>query len=224
MSHYAVAVFANSPDDFYKLLAPYNENGFQTRHVVDQQKLLEQYDRFLERNPGWRELGFDYYLREHGCRREGSEIVSYYNDNAKWDYYSLGGASYLYDLKPGEFYDTYGCARKNQYDYSNSEYDQEACASFWDRCVAGDDTSGMILSKEYYLERYGTKEQYLKECAFNGPYAFITPDGVWHSPGTVGWFASDDATAETKNQYIDEWQAYIASDDDPYVSFVDCHI
>lgn len=63
--------------------------------------------------------------------------------------------------------------------------------------------------------RYG-KEDY--------PYAFITPDGVWHAPGRVGWFAMSDDTPESTKEYLKEWRKFIASDENPFVNFVDVHI
>ena len=56
------------------------------------------------------------------------------------------------------------------------------------------------------------------------PYAFITPDGKWHAPGRVGWFAISDESADDWNKYVEEWDAFLASDGNPYVSIVDCHI
>ena len=56
------------------------------------------------------------------------------------------------------------------------------------------------------------------------PYAFITPDGEWHAPGRVGWFAMSDDTPESIAAYEAEWKAWIASPENPYVNFVDCHI
>ena len=58
----------------------------------------------------------------------------------------------------------------------------------------------------------------------SAPYAFITPDGIWHAPGDVGWFGVSDEGPESLDRHIEEWQAFLNSPDDPYVSFVDCHI
>lgn len=232
MSHYAVAVFSNDPDGFDDLLAPYDENSHFTRHIKDKEKLRDEFDKFLLQNPSWEELGFDHWLEDMGYNREGDEIVSYHNDNAKWDWYTLDGKDYMFPLKrgvvlgDGEWYH-----RKNDYIYDqpDEDFDTDWCERFWDVFVMGKPAKDgekfdSLFNKNYYIDRYGTKERYLKCCSIVHPYAFITPDGAWHAPGNMGWFAIDDATDESYERYMDEWMAYVMSDENPYVSFVDCHI
>ena len=179
MSHYAVAVFSNTPYGFDQLLDPYDEEAHFQRFVADPEEVQKKYAEFLIRNPSWEELGFDYYLQEFGYKREGNEIVQYYNPNAKWDWYTLDGKDYMFNLKKGAAADESGCYRKKDYKYPKNSM---------------------------------------------APYAFITPDGEWHAPGTVGWFAMDDSTEETMAAYNKQWRKYVDNDDNPYVSFVDCHI
>ena len=228
MSHYAVAVFSDSPHGFDALLEPYAEDSHFTRHVMDETELRERYARFLEQNPSWAELGFDGWLEDSGYEREGDEIVAYYNDDSKWDWYTLGGRDYMFDPKPGEEPDENGHYRKNQIDFAQADPEETAAAlKFWqDYVVDGKEPEGFVMYKrEYYLDRYKTAEQYAKEMTGTRPYAFVTPDGVWHSPGTVGWFALDDSTDDSMNRYIEEWNAYISDlSVNPYVSMVDCHI
>lgn len=240
MSHYAVAVFADSPLDFHYLLEPYSETDktYYTRHLVSENELRERYDKFLKQNPSWAEFGFDYYLEEMGYVREGDEICAYYNDNAKWDWYSLDGRYYMFDLKRAarKKYnddDFDGYFRKNDYNYTkpDPDYDPESDARFWELVVEeqplrdGESKPFHLYGKQYYIDRYGTKERFMKACKKVYPYAFVTPDGVWHAPGEVGWFAVDDSTPESLDQYHDEWDKYIKDKSvNPYVSFVDCHI
>ena len=239
MSHYCVAVFSNKPDDesFRELLAPYDENNYKSPHVYDLAEVRKRYKKFLENNPGWKIKGFRYYLKEFGYKLEDHKLIKYYNDNAKWDYYSLDGKEYMFDVKPDRTipFDC-GRLRKDNYDYEHSDFndsfnDDEYDSMFWDWHVEGKPWTGEDMepedppfSRAYYLKRYGTKEGYLKAMSRPIPYAYITPDGTWHSPGIVGWFASDDSTRETWDAYTDEWNAFISSADNPYVSFVDCHI
>lgn len=231
MSHYAVVVFSNLPEDaeFDRLLAPYDENGFEKRFVIEENELVKKYKDFLLLNPNWKKLGFEYYLKEHGYKREGNEIVAYYNPDAKWDYYVLDGRDGLYDLKPGVETDCLFHRKKDfVYDDEDEKDSIESAKEFWQKYVVDPAHECVrpfeLYSWNYYLERYKTLEQYIKEIRFNGPYAFITPDGVWHAPGEVGYFAMSSETAESMNRYMDEWNEYISSEDNPYVSFVDCHI
>ena len=232
MSHYSVAVFADD-GDFDRLLDPYGEERHLTRHLADEKELRERYAKFLEQNPSWEKEGFEYWLEQFGYKREGDEIASYYNDNAKWDYYSLDGRNCLFDLKPeaAEDEDIYEY-HKNDYDYDtpSEDWNPKHSARFWEVVVEGrplrkgEAEPFSLYNKEYYLSRYKTKERYVAAGKKTIPYAFITPDGVWHSPGTVGWFAVDDATAESLDAYEKEWEDWIASPANPYVNFVDCHI
>lgn len=244
MSHFCVAVFSDTPDDasFDRLLAPYNENDNFTRHVIPFGIIRAKYKTFLEQNPAWKEHGFKYYLKQMGYKIEDNQVIKYYNDNAKWDYYTLDGKDYLYELKPRVVLDWLipqelesERHRKNDYDYSykedNDEYGEEWNSAFWDWYVDGKpwafyDTPepDPFYSREYYTTKYGTKEIYMKDAMSTAPFAFVTPDGVWHEPGTMGWFAVDNSTPEGMNRYIDEWNEFIASKSNPYVSFVDCHI
>lgn len=233
MSHYAVAVFANNPDDFGTLLAPFDEGDHQVAHLMDEEELKKQYDKFLVQNEGWRELGFEYWLEENGYKRENGQIYAYYNPNAKWDWYSLDGRDYLFDLKPDvEPPEDAWCYRKNDYDYHCDDNPEEAkrSARFWEVYVEGqplgkdEEEPQTIFTREYYLERFGDKKTYVDYSTKTFPYAFITPDGVWHAPGTVGWFATDDATGDSIRHFLKEWDDYIASEENPYVNFVDCHI
>lgn len=83
-----------------------------------------------------------------------------------------------------------------------------------------------IWKPEYYLQRYGDKETYIRrETAFS-TYAFVTADGAWHEQGRMGWFGFDDATNESMNQYEKEFQAYLqeARENGLAITIVDCHI
>jgi len=230
MSHYAVAVFADTPYDFDRLLAPYNENSHSERFVADEETLKQKYKQFLIQNPGWEELGFEYYLEQFDYKREGDEVVYYSNPNAKYDYYCLDGKDYMFDLKSGVDYEDDRRMKDYDLDKEDEDVDENYLIKFWDFYVEKgvkevDGQAFMTLySPEYYLEKYGTKENFIKSQKRIIPYAFVTPDGAWHAPGNVGWFALDDSTQESMDNYVEAWSKYIHSDINPYVSFVDCHI
>lgn len=241
MSHFCVAVFSDTPDDasFDRLLAPYDENNNDnfSRHVTPLNVIRGEYKSFLKQNPSWKEHGFKYYLKQMGYKIEDKQIVTYYNDNSKYDYYTLDAKDYLFKRKPFVVLDwlTQERYRKNDYDFSSkegeSEYGEAWCSAFWDWCVEEKPWSFMhepepdpYYSREYYIDKYGTKETYIRSELSSAPFAFISPDGVWHEPGTMGWFAVDNSKPEGVSKYLDEWDAFIASEANPYVSFVDCHI
>lgn len=228
MSHYAVAVFANDAD-FDRLLAPYDENNRDEFEFVpvDYQDICESFEKFKEQNKHWT---IEMYTENMGYIQKDGQWGYEHNPHGYWDWYSLDGKDYMFDLKKGCTIDSDewpGCFRKNDYEWFKE--DREAVLDgdeFWDTFVAkqNDEEYPSFFSRQYYLDRYKTKEQYLKEIARTIPYAFITPDGVWHSAGRVGWFAMSNETAEDADRYAAEWEAYIRSDENPYVNLVDCHI
>jgi len=224
MSHYTVAVFANHPYDFGELLAPYDENNeaFFTFHPVDEADLRRDFEACQE------DWDFETWLTHNQyCRDEDGQVGYMCNPDAKWDYYNLDARNHEFDLKPGEWDPDELHYRKNQYTYTNPDFDAAESTAFWqDYVINGKDVDPRPFWKQqYYLDKYGTLEEWLRHCASMMPFAFITPDGVWHSPGTVGWFATDDVTADSNKTYMDEWLRYINDASvNPYVSFVDCHI
>lgn len=225
MSHYAVAVFSDD-GDFGYLLEPYNEADeryFEFCPVDREEKRRYFEEKFKPQNPDWT---FEQFCENFGYIYNANGEFGYaHNPHGYWDWYSLDGKEYMYELRIDASDDEYH--RKNDYDYDYIDpEDVKRAEEFWDSYVVrGKKPNHFVLYKpEYYLERYKTKEQYVREIGVVVPFAFITPDGAWHAPGRMGWFAQDDATDESMNAYIKEWQDYIHSDSNPYVSFVDCHI
>lgn len=185
MSHYGVAVFSNHMDDesFDILLAPYSEDDkqYMTFHPKTIDEIKEKFAHFKEQNPSpvWT---FEYYLESFGYVQESGVWGYWYNDNAKYDYYSLDGRSWLEeDLIP----------------------------------------AGEVPNNRAYRYR---KSQIKLMRDEDIPIAFVTPDGVWHEAGTVGWFATCNDTPESWAKHIKEFKEFLAAPGDEYVSFVDCHI
>lgn len=230
MSHYAVAVFSDDCD-FERLLAPYNEcdEKYFVFHEVPYEDIVSEFEKFKEHNPKWT---LEMFIENERYIQEDGKWGYRSNPNGYWDYYSLDGKEYLFDvpeetaLRVGND-DWTGYYRKNDYIWypDDPEAKKDAC-EFWDDFIGENAKCNPpgFYTRGYYLERYVTKDQYVKEMGRTTPYAFITPDGKWHAPGRVGWFAISDETADDYNKYLEEWDAFIASEGNPYVSLVDCHI
>ena len=230
MSHYCVAVFSNSSNNrsFDELLAPYSETDEKYFKFVPVENPTAKYEKYKNAHPE-SPIGFDEYFEDYcGYTVENGVYGRRCNPNAKWDWYTLDGKDYMFDPKEGETTEEYRY-RKNQLNF-RPEVDVRKQSAFWDHYVNGEPISEGIdgippfFRKEYYLRRYGTKEQFLKEMSIVYPYAFVTPDGTWHSPGDVGWFGCSDENAETMNSYLEEWFKFLEDPSNPYVSLVDCHI
>lgn len=231
MSHYAVAIFADSPRDeaFDELMDPYSENDqrYFIFEPVSDDEILRHWEKFKAQNPSWK---YSDWLNECYTLRDG-RYGHWYNPNGYYDYYTLNGRDYMYDPLP-DVYARYVATDSIPYFYKKSELnwfdagenanDEAYWRKSWDECVK--DGDGLYGGK-YYLERYKTEDQYVKEmmrpCM---PYAFVTPDGKWHAPGRVGWFACSDETAESMDAYYAEWIDFIKNAPDCYVSIADCHI
>lgn len=226
MSHYAVAVFSDD-GDFDRLLEPYNENdkSYFVFQPVEYSKIEGDFANFKKNNKNWTLEG---YIDLFNYIQQDDQWGYMHNPRGYWDWYSLDGKDYMFDLKEGvEMRDGEWDFRKNDYDwYPNNYQDGEDAKEFWDSFI-GDDAIAEppgLWNKQYFLDRFKTREQYVKEALRTVPYAFITPDGEWHSPGNVGAFATSDETYEDWNRYVIEWDKWIADESNPYVNLVDCHV
>lgn len=58
------------------------------------------------------------------------------------------------------------------------------------------------------------------------PWAFVTPDGAWHEPGTCGWFGMSDETPESMEEFKNEYKTFIqdAANQNLLMKILDCHI
>ena len=162
---------------------------------------------------------------------ENGDRLSTYNPNSKWDWYSEGGRwSGLLRIKSGEKVDT---ALVKEIDFSPDPKEYEYLKHWYEVVVegkpmnAGDvpDNFKELFGKEYYIERYKDADDYAtKETAFH-TFALLTPEGVWHEPGQMGWFACDDSTPESQADYDKFFDEFIKNaDPELSLTIIDCHI
>ena len=177
-------------------------------------------------------------LNRKAAERDHYKLIDgkwYHEENPQgyWDWYTLNGREPTADLKaktkPEEDEDEeteYIFYHKiSDYDFKTEFSPKQEVRARKDWRKFSKNGDGWY-SEEYYLQRYGDEDTYVKVSAImqNAPWAFITPDGVWHHPGEVSWFALDDATKEGYMKYCEEWKHLLETGKDYYVSFVDCHI
>ena len=171
---------------------------------VEFDKLLLKYDENNENEKRFYEVSEEQIQREYDRFVEQNYPVPFEDFLENFGYFfdeELG--AYGYRENPNAKYDYYSLDARYPYLlYEDVEFD------------VGDNP--VMHRKNDY--------DYEKETGDLTPYAFVTPDGEWHAPGTVGWFASSDETEESTAAYEKEWEEYINSEENPYVSFVDCHI
>ena len=242
MSHFTVAVFTDSFTSVDELLAPYEEGTNDPMYlewVTADESIEEITAKFNEKNDGSEDLkqfvkrwyGYDYNLTYKNFGR-------ICNPNAKWDWYMVGGRwGGLLKLKNaegvGKVVERCDTARVRDCDFSPNEEDYRKAIRLWEIAVEGSPMTEEERKKyvvrykgEYYIQKYGTKENYARQMSDFYTYAFITADGEWHETGSMGWFGMDDATRSSREAYRKAFDAYLeeARKQDLLITIVDCHI
>jgi hypothetical protein len=101
----------------------------------------------------------------------------------------------------------------------------------WDILTCAIDVSDKVrmnytwYKPEYFIEKYGSKENYLKMESSFGTYAVITPDGKWHAPGDMGWFGMSSDSLDDAKEFQDNFHKnFIEKYPDKTITIIDCHI
>ena len=242
MSHFTVGVIVKSPDELESALARYSEQDeeYMVReiewtkadYIADYRMNYE--DTNLTDEEIWEEAKADY-----GADRSDDErLYCYYNPDARWDWWSIGGR-WRYRLKVPKnaehikdqdmFFDT-PKQQKGKYRWCDgakikdilwadmnrpSREDLKQMGRFWDVVVEGMPTKegenfGFCYRGEYYRERYGTKENYImKESMFYTHDLLDGPNDIWYSMGDMGWFGLDATTRDSFEEYLKEFYEII---------------
>ncbi len=82
-----------------------------------------------------------------------------------------------------------------------------------------------VYIPQYYIDQYGTKEEYVRQSTMFSTWAFVNENG-WCEQGKMGWWAMNDATKDSRKEFIDKLNEYINAPEhqDEYLFIVDCHI
>jgi len=178
---------------------------------------------------------------------------STYNPNSKWDWYVMGGRwRGMLKLKEGKV-GVLGEAGvfKNEsmikggvdqakfgdidWDFMNGNpNDFEKYNRIWELIVEDDkpknkDEEEYVIypfyTKKGLLEKYKTKETYLKAMMTFSTYA-VLKDGEWFEPGEMGWFGISHAEDEDKLDFELNFFDKFLKDlpDEALLTIVDCHI
>ena len=248
MSHYIVQVITDDKKSIGELLAPYDENldvdPYRTSKISEKVEEIKaripeiiknlendnkkdkiaEYTKALEMSD---ENLIKFWYGEE-ILTDGEYVLSTYNPNSKWDWYCIGGR---WD----------GCLRSKTGQETNElkvkdlditrEINKDKMTEFWNEYVEGgmqDDEKykDVWYKAEYYKSQYGTLENYLYRESLETPYAVVTPDGVWHAPGEMGWFGCDSSDNESQNKFLEWYVEYINNPKNAEytITAVDCHI
>lgn len=106
---------------------------------------------------------------------------------------------------------------------------------FWELYIEGQEPQNdkekemikwVFYKKEYFIERYKTKENFAELESMLSTWAVITKDGKWYEPGTMGWFACSSASIEDESAFFENYKKFVfdSAEEDDYMTIVDCHI
>lgn len=248
MSHYLVGVIVDNVTNVEKavaeVLAPYDENMIVEPYIYKTKAELiangkarkEKYSKetdiqdymkpYLEAtiDEELYELEIE-DLEEDELDADGNEL-STYNPKSKWDWWQIGGRFTNKDytqLKDFILYDKLSDKELALYTRAwesfcgKRELDKED-----EEAIFG---GFRMWNNQYYIERYGTFDNYIREITSNIPYAFVDKNG-WYEKGSMGWWGCDDATVDSINDYMEFAEEYFRAEENQnkYIVWVDCHI
>ena len=249
MSHFCVAVIVDEPTEeaVEKVLAPYDENievepylSETKAEIIERAKELKtRLENKIAENLDYeltsynKELlacvtdddFYNYMYDEDELHDEEGNLLSTYNPNSKWDWYTTGFmARFGVD---GTF------IKLKDIILENEDFDLKATEREWDLLTGQTEATKeekengffTIWNPQYYFDRYGDKETYIKLKQIDYPYAFVDSDN-WYEQGEMGWFACDNADKNSILAFVDAWVDYIrkSENSEKYLVFVDCHI
>jgi len=196
MSHYAVAVIHKENQDIDEMLARYSEH-LEVEPYIQRTKeeviqdAKDRRDRMIAQNrqdEEWVQVYINAKTDEelYKCEvddyvdEDGNEL-STYNPDSKWDWYVVGGrwGGLLKSKEDGEYYDE---LPMTDIDFSRNEEEYKNALEEWEDIMAGK----TFYRPEYYLETYGTKEEYARRVSEFSTYAILTPEDEWIEPGKNG--------------------------------------
>ena len=214
MCHFGAPVFCRNIEEIETLLEPFGEYS----------DAGSPYTEFVED----KECEYDETAKARGY---------WYNPNAKWDYWEIGGDFCgMLKLLPGKTGYNISNGRCDtalvaDCEFSPSESAIHRAARMWEVLVEGGaphegEEFFNPWTPEYYLKRYGDKETFIRRNSAFSTYAFVTAEGEWHEQGRMGWFGMDDATNKSITSYEIAFQEYLekAREQGLMIAIVDCHI
>ena len=81
-----------------------------------------------------------------------------------------------------------------------------------------------FYNKKYYLDKYGTKENYIEDNCTINTYAILN-HGEWVEAGEMGWWGCSNATQDGYSVYRQVSKDIIKNlNPEDYIAIVDCHI
>lgn len=249
----AVVTNGLNENELINLLAPYDENRAVEPYVeMTKEEIIatakwykEDARKRLERNPNGESWGMKFltcetdkefyqkYIQDYKdeCIDENGNTLTTYNPNSKWDWWSYGGRfESRFILKDGS--EAVGVVRIGDIDWDKMKDTQIDWARNWDLYMGAEPITEdekefikfNIYNKQYYLDKYETKERYIAIHECWSTYAMCNSEG-WFEQGKMGWF-TDKSDTKMADQYIKYIKNYLSDpkNQDKYITVIDCHI
>lgn len=168
------------------------------------------------------------------------------NDDAKWDWYEIGGRwagffipkkdsdsgkkgkiSLLVNDKDKEDFLTnerVDVIKIKDIDWSAmEEAEKERRAKYYDEQMAKPKNNRFVWSETPEADEKATKEEYINRPIFHSTFA-ILHKGRWYERGNMGWFGIATNEKDT-GVWEEEWRKFVENlDPETEVTIVDCHI
>ena len=231
MTHYRVAVINKDENiDLYEFLARYDENRDVEPYIdITREEALAKARRDVANGKQKVEEGnaekFYMKLASHFDDPD-EELLSWYAE--KWcDQERDEQGNFLTTYNPDSKYDYFMPIDEMTFDEwlaTGSDKTEEELRESWRKLSSEGDG---FWRPEYYQESYGDEETFVKSCKLPMAWSIVTPDGEWHEPGQMGWFACDDSTAESRREWVntfDEKFVIPYKDTGAKIIILDCHI
>lgn len=191
---------------------------------------------------------FELFMKEYEGYTDKDERTGRYgyweNPNAKWDWWTIGGR-WRNNLLLNSGKNADAAPIKDIFFIEDEQLDEKLTVTIegfkvpaplapsfqivasqasknWDEAMTGNG----FYKPEYFQQRYGSKEEFIKERLSFSTYAVVTPDGKWHEAGEMGWFGISSATPEEAQHFSNSYYDTFIKTADPnhYLVLVDCHI
>jgi hypothetical protein len=256
MSHFTVLVVGDdiekklAPYDENMEVAPRigvtaGEVAAKKEEIVREIKEGKESKEYLKEFGGIDKLSLVEFAKKwYGGKVDGKgNVWTTYNPSSKWDWWEIGGRwRGMLLLKSGakgklgepgtfnnepKFPDGVDQARFGDIDWDKMRNDPVKKLELekeWDLLVAPN--SKGLFKPEYYLERYSTKEEFVRRNMLFTTHAVITDVGAWYEVGEMGWWGLSSETADEEKDWEDNYWDRFLKDLRPetLLSVVDCHI
>lgn len=241
MSHFAVLVLHEEDQPIKDLLAPYDEN-LEVEPYIKYTR-TQAINKMRKEYPNTCKDMSEDEIFQKACEWYGdavdddNNILSTYSTQSKWDWWQVGGRfggmlpiiPTALDGYHGMEYVDSAFVRHVKWVQPLDKEEREDIIKWWNVNIEGaegEKDECFLYNPEYYKERYKDVETYIRTQELPCYHAVVTPDGVWHEPSKMGWFACTDGDPADelewdlhfKERFID------TAEFDWVATIVDCHI